>query len=48
MSLTLNPITGKFDVINKKASKVNIVDAGGIITATEVEGALQENRQSKS
>lgn len=42
MSLTLNPTTGEFDVINKKASKVKIVDPGGHFTGTEVETALQE------
>lgn len=42
MSLTLNPTTGSLDVINKKASKVKITDAGGYYTGTNVEAALQE------
>ena len=42
MALTLNPTTGKFDVVNNKAVKIKIADAGGYYTGTEVETALQE------
>ncbi|MCK5017139.1 MAG: hypothetical protein KAS32_08700, partial [Candidatus Peribacteraceae bacterium] len=42
MAIKFNPLTGLFDLINKKASKVNIVDAGAYYTGTEVETALQE------
>ena len=41
MALTLNPITGKLDVVIKKASKIINIPAGDI-SSTNVQSAINE------
>jgi len=44
--INYNPLSGKFDLTENKAGKINITDAGDYYTGTEVETALQELKTS--
>ena len=42
MKINFNPLTGKFDLSENEADKINITDVGNYYTGIEVETALQE------